>query len=85
MDTLEDELIGKTVMSKEGFFIGVIKSLLVDRNTGGPKSILVKPSKEIDPQRYKLDEQGDIIFPSDSISIVKDIVVVEKSLFLDQN
>ena len=39
MDTLEDELIGKTVMSKEGFFIGIIKSLLVDRNTGGPKSI----------------------------------------------
>ena len=77
METSEDKLIGKTVMSGEGCIIGIIKDSLVDNHTGESTSILVKPSKEIDPQSYKLNEQGDIIFPFDSVSAVKDIVIIE--------
>jgi len=81
METLEDELIGKIVMSGEGYIIGIIKDSLVDKHTGESTFILVKPSKEIDPQPYKLNEQGDIIFPFDSVFAVKDIVIIEKNLF----
>lgn len=77
MKTLEDKLIGKTVMSKEGCVIGVIKGSLVNKHTGKSTSILVKPSKQIDPIVYKHNEQGDILFPLDSVATVKDVVIVE--------
>lgn len=79
MEILEDKLIGKAVMSGEGCIIGIIKDSSVDNHTGESRSILVKPSKEIDPQSYKRNEQGDIIFPFDSITAVRDIVIIEKN------
>lgn len=79
METSEDKLIGKIVMSGDGSVIGIIKDSLVDKHTGESTSILVKPSKEIDPKSYKLNEQGDIIFPFDSVTPVKDIVIIEKN------
>lgn len=81
MEILEDRLIGRTVMSAEGCVIGIIKDSSVDNHTGESTSILVKPSKEIDTQSYKLNEQGDIIFPFDSITAVKNIVIIEKNYF----
>ena len=79
MERSEEELIGKKIMSKEGYVIGLIKGLLLDKNTGESTSILVKPSKEIDPLTYKHNEQGDIIFPLDSIATVKNISILENS------
>jgi len=81
MEILKDKLIGKTVMSGEGCTIGIIKDSLIDNHTGEATSISVKPSKEIDTQSYKRNEQGDIIFPFDSVASVKDIVIIEKNLF----
>lgn len=80
METLEEELIGKTVMNKKGFVIGVIKGSMIDKSTGKSTSLLVEPSKEINLRMYKLNEQGDIILPSDSLYSVKDIAILEEPL-----
>ena len=79
MERSGEKLIGKEIMSKEGYIIGLIKGLLVDKNTGESTFILVKPSKEIDPLTYKHNEQGDIVFPLDSIATVKNISILENS------
>ena len=79
MERPEENLIGKKIMSKEGYVIGLIKGLLLDKNTGKSTSILVKPSKEIDPLTYNHNEQGDIIFPLDSIATVKNISILQNN------
>ena len=79
MNGSEEKLIGKTIMNNEGYIIGLIKDLLIDEKTGESKSILVKPSKEIDPLTYKHNEQGDIIFPLESIKTVKNISILENN------
>ena len=78
METSEDELIGKIVMSGEGRIIGIIKDSLVDNHTGKSTSILVKPSKEIDIGKYKQNKQGSIILPFDCITPVQDVIIIEK-------
>ena len=79
MDRSEEELIGKKIMSEEGYVIGLIKGILSDKNTGESMSILVKPSKEIDLLTYKQNEQGDIIFPLESIATVKNISILDNN------
>ena len=46
--TLEEK-----VMSKDGEYLGILKNSLIDRKTGIPSSILVKPSKDINPRFFK--------------------------------
>lgn len=77
MESLEDNLTGKTVMNKEGYTLGVIKGSLTNNHTGESTSILVKPSDQIDPNTYNYNEHGDILFPIASIVNVKDIVIIE--------
>jgi len=40
----ENELRGKTVMSEEGLYLGVMRNSTVDSKTGQLQSILVEPS-----------------------------------------
>jgi sporulation protein YlmC with PRC-barrel domain len=80
MELSEDELIGKTIMSEKGFSIGVIKKFLKESKAGDSETILVSPSKEIDIIDYKTNTQGDIIIPLDSITPIKDVVILEKNL-----
>jgi sporulation protein YlmC with PRC-barrel domain len=73
---LENELRGKTVMSEEGLYLGILRNSLVDENTGELLNILVEPSDDIDPRLYHLDDRGHLLFPFDSIKSVKDVVIV---------
>jgi len=50
MEISEDKLVGKSVMSGEGFLIGVIKDSVKDEVTGETKALLVDPSGEIELQ-----------------------------------
>ena len=78
MKICEDELIGKTVMNDVGFLIGVVTGSIEDKITRKTMSLLVEPSKEIDPRLYKLNDQEDIIFPYNSIvSVAENSVIVE--------
>jgi sporulation protein YlmC with PRC-barrel domain len=76
MRITENELRGKTVMTEEGLYLGVMRNSTVDTKTGELIGILVEPSDEIDPRLYHLDEQGNLIFPFNSIKSVKDVIII---------
>jgi sporulation protein YlmC with PRC-barrel domain len=72
----ENELRGKSVMSEEGLYLGILRNSTVDSNTGELVGILVEPSDDIDPRLYHLDNQGNLIFPFNSIKSVKDVIII---------
>jgi len=76
MKVLENDLRGKTVMSEEGLYLGVLRNSTVDGKTGELDSILVEPSDDVDPRLYHLDNQGHLVFPFGSIKSVKDVVII---------
>jgi len=76
MKILENEMRGKTVMSEEGLYLGVLRNTTVDGKTGELVSILVEPSDDVDPRLYHLDGQGHLVFPFNSIKSVKDVVIL---------
>lgn len=76
MKVFESELRGKTVMSEEGLYLGILRNSLVDEKTGQLVNILVEPSEDIDPRLYHLDELGHLLFPFEAIKSVKDVVIV---------
>jgi len=79
MKNLESsDIRGKKVMNKEGTYLGILKSSLVDRETGIPFSILVEPSEDIDLGVYNLDDTGHLVFSSESIKSIEDNVIVGK-------
>ena len=76
MKITENELRGKTVMSEEGLYLGIMRNTTVDSKTGQLLNILVEPSDDIDPRLYHLDTQGQIIFPFETIKSVKDVIII---------
>jgi len=76
MKITENELRGKTVMSEEGLYLGIMRNTTVDSKTGGLINILVEPSDDIDPRLYHLDKQGQIVFPFETIKSVKDVIII---------
>ena len=72
MKVLESELRGKTVMSEEGLYLGILRYSLVDEKTGSLLGILIEPSEEIDPRLYHLDDMGHLIFPFENHRFVID-------------
>ena len=76
MKITENELRGKTVMSEEGLYLGIMRNSTVDAKTGELLNILVEPSDDIDPRLYHLDNQGHLVFPFDSIKSVKDVIII---------
>lgn len=76
MKITEDELRGKTVMSEEGLYLGVMRNTTTDKKTGELINILVEPSEDVDPRLYHLDNQGQLVFPFNSIKSVKDVVII---------
>jgi sporulation protein YlmC with PRC-barrel domain len=72
----ENELRGKTVMTEEGLYLGVLRNSTVDARTGELIGILIEPSDDVDPRLYHLDDQGQLVFPFDSIKSVKDVIIV---------
>lgn len=76
MKITENELRGKSVMSEEGLYLGILRNSTVDEKTGELVSILVEPSEDVDPRLYHLDNQGHLMFPFESIKSVKDVVII---------
>jgi len=76
MKITENELRGKTVMSEEGLYLGVMRNSTVDSKTGGLINILVEPSEDVDPRLYHLDNRGHLVFPFESIKSVKDVIII---------
>ena len=78
MKITENELRGKTVMSEEGLYLGVLRNSTVDEKTGKMINILVEPSEDVDPRLYHLDEEGHLVFPFNSIKSIKDVIIIGK-------
>ncbi len=76
MKITEDELRGKTVMSEEGLYLGILRNSTVDQKTGELINLLIEPSDDVDPRLYHLDKQGHLIFPFSSIKSVKDVIII---------
>jgi sporulation protein YlmC with PRC-barrel domain len=76
MNITEGELRGKTVMSEEGLYLGIMRNSTVDKKTGKLISLLVEPSDDVDPRLYHQDDRGNLVFPFDSIKSVKDVVII---------
>ena len=76
MKVTENELRGKTVMSEEGLYLGVMRNTTVDIKTGELLNILIEPSDDIDARLYHLDNQGHLVFPFTTIKSVKDVIII---------
>jgi sporulation protein YlmC with PRC-barrel domain len=76
MKITEDELRGKTVMSEEGLYLGILRNSTVDQKTGELINLLIEPSDDVDPRLYHLDKQGHLVFPFSSIKSVKDVIIL---------
>ena len=76
MKITESELRGKTVMSEEGLYLGILRNSTVEERTGNLMDILIEPSDDVDPRLYHLDNQGHLVFPFNSIKSVKDVVII---------
>ena len=76
MKVTENQLRGKSVMSEEGLYLGIMRNTTVDNKTGKLMTILVEPSDDIDSRLYHLDTHGHLIFPFDSIKSVKDVIII---------
>ena len=76
MRITENELRGKTVMTEEGLYLGIMRNTTVDVRTGELTGVLIEPSDDVDPRLYHLDEQGHLIFPFNSIKSVKDVIIL---------
>lgn len=76
MKITENELRGKTVMSEEGLYLGIMRNTTVNSKTGKLEQILIEPSDDVDPRLYHLDSQGHLVFSFDSIKSVKDVIII---------
>jgi sporulation protein YlmC with PRC-barrel domain len=72
----ENELRGKTVMTEEGLYLGIMRNTTVDIRTGELTGVLIEPSDDVDPRLYHLDTQGRLVFPFNSIKSVKDVIII---------
>jgi sporulation protein YlmC with PRC-barrel domain len=76
MKVFESELRGKTVMSNEGGYLGILRNVSANVQTGDLVAIHVEPAEDVDAKDYTQDNQGRLQFPFTSIKAVRDVVVV---------
>ncbi len=76
MKVPESELRGKTVMSAEGVYLGVLRNISANVQTGDLSIIHVEPSDDVRRKDFTVDDQGRLTFPFESIKAVRDVIVV---------
>ncbi|HET6398759.1 MAG TPA: PRC-barrel domain-containing protein [Candidatus Thermoplasmatota archaeon] len=76
MKVFESELRGKTVMSNEGGYLGILRNISANVQTGDLVSIHVEPAEGVDARLFPNDAQGRMTFPFQSIKAVRDVIVV---------
>lgn len=63
-------------MSNEGGYLGVLRNVSANLDTGDLAQVHVEPAEEIDARLYTQDTQGRITFPFASLKAVRDVIVV---------
>ena len=70
------ELLSKTIMSTDGVILGQIDNFVVDTKNGEIPHVLVIPTEEIEPKKFKTDSRGRLVLPFDKVRSAKDVVVI---------
>lgn len=76
MQVFESDLRGKTVMTAEGSFLGVLRNVSADLRSGDLTGLHIELAPEIDRGLFTLDDKGRAKIPFHSIKAVRDVVVV---------
>lgn len=76
MKVFESQLRGKTVMSAEGTYLGVLRNISANQQTGDLTDIHVEAAEDVDPRVFSLDDRGRLRFPFKDIKAVRDVIVV---------
>lgn len=63
-------------MSAEGNFLGVLRGISANVQTGDLTNIHVEAADDIDTRLFHQDDTGRILFPFQNIRAVRDVVVV---------
>jgi len=66
-------------MSNEGAYLGVLRNVSANVETGDLVSIHVEAAEDIDTRLFPNDDKGRLTFPFQSIKAVRDVVVVGTS------
>ncbi|NLI61792.1 MAG: PRC-barrel domain containing protein [Methanosarcinaceae archaeon] len=65
------------VMSTDAKELGILDNILIDSRTGSILELKVLPNPDLDTSKYR--REGDyIILPFNSVSAIKDYVIVDK-------
>ncbi|MEK6985983.1 MAG: PRC-barrel domain-containing protein [Candidatus Thermoplasmatota archaeon] len=72
----ESELRGKTVMSNEGGYLGILRAISTNVQTGDLIGIHVEAGAEVSTKGMAKDAQGRLTFPFTAIRAVRDVIVV---------
>jgi len=75
---IENDIRGKKVISKDGSYLGILKNSLIDEKTGTVHSVLVEPSGEVNSRLYHLDDGGNLVISFDSITAIKEDIIVRE-------
>ena len=70
------ELLQKTIMSTDGVILGQIDNFVVDTKNGDVPHVLVIPTEEIEPRKFRTDSRGRLVLPFDKVRSAKDVVVI---------
>ena len=70
------ELLQKTIMSTDGVILGQIDNFVVDTKNGDVPHVLVIPTEEIEPKKFRTDSRGRLVLPFDKVRSAKDVVVI---------
>ena len=76
MKVFESELRGKTVMSNDGAYLGILRNISANIETGDLTMIHVEPGEEVDARSFTQDAQGRLTFPFQNIKSVRDVIMV---------
>lgn len=72
-------LVGRNVVSDKGTVIGRLLDLSLETISGKILMLIIKPGRDIDPARFKLSENKEILIPYTAVKAVKDVVIVNET------
>ena len=71
------ELLGKTVMTRDGQILGILDDFMINTKTGRLETMLIEPSENLETRLFKTDPEDHVILAFTSMKAIKDVVVVE--------
>jgi len=72
-------LVGRNVVSDKGTVIGRLIDLSMETISGKILMLIIKPGRDIDPAKFRLSENKEILIPYTAVKAVKDVVIVNES------